>query len=137
VHLLVVTVKVPALDAVPPGAVTAILPVGPPAGTAAFTNLSVLTINLVAATPPNVTFVAPVKPVPFIDTFVPIGPLLGVKLVITGGVLKIWLFPRPAASEIANASTKQADVNFPIGLVAALPPLVKAQDAVEGSKDSC
>jgi hypothetical protein len=105
VHLLLVTVKVPALDAVPPGVVTAILPVLAPVGTAANTSLSVLTINLVASTPPNVTLVVPVKPVPFIDTFVPTGPLNGVKLVITGATLKICLFPLPPVSEIADAST--------------------------------
>ena len=39
-----------------------------------------------ALTPLNVTVVAAVKFVPLIDTLVPTGPLVGVKLVIVGGL---------------------------------------------------
>ena len=50
-----VTVKLVELVAVPPGVVTAILPVIAPFGTSASTCASLITCMLVAATPPNVT----------------------------------------------------------------------------------
>ena len=53
-----VTVKSVELDAVPPGVVITIFPVFAPLGTVAVTCVSELTVKLVAATPPNVTFVA-------------------------------------------------------------------------------
>jgi hypothetical protein len=52
-----VTVKAPELVAVPPGVVIAILLVFAPVGTVAVTCVSEFTVKLVAATPPNVTFV--------------------------------------------------------------------------------
>jgi hypothetical protein len=42
------------------------------------------TVKLVALTLPNLTCVAPRSPVPTIMTGVPTGPLVGVKLLITG-----------------------------------------------------
>jgi hypothetical protein len=51
-----VTVKVPELVAVPPGVVTAILPVLAPVGTVTVICESEFTVNVVALTPPNVTF---------------------------------------------------------------------------------
>jgi len=86
----VVTVKSDALVAVPPGVVTVILPVTAPLGTLAVTRVPApFTENVVAATPPNFTEVAPVKPVPWIVTEVPTGPLVGVKDVIVGAVVTV------------------------------------------------
>ena len=48
------------------------------------------TVNVVALTPPNVTFVAPVKLVPEIVTTVPTGPLVGVKPVTVGGTTSFF-----------------------------------------------
>ena len=79
-----VTVKLVALVPVPPGVVTAIGPVTAPVGTSASTCVSWITWKLVAATPPNVTFVAPVKLCPVIATDVPTGPLVGLKLAMEG-----------------------------------------------------
>src|SRR5712692_3441623 len=87
------TVNVPLL-AVPPGVVTAILPVFAPTGTVAVTCVAEFTVNAVALTPPNVTFVAPVNPAPAIVTCVPTGPLVGAKLLITGMTLNFLLLVR-------------------------------------------
>ena len=48
--------KVPELVTVPPVVVMAILPVTAPVGTVVVTWVSELTVNLVAVTPPKVTF---------------------------------------------------------------------------------
>ena len=86
--------KFVALDAVPPGVVITILPVFAPLGTVAVTCVSELTVKLVAATPPNVTFVAWVRLTPKIVTTVPTGPLDGVKLLICGTTLNGALLAR-------------------------------------------
>ena len=49
--------KVPELVTVPPVVVIAIFPVMAPVGTVAVTWVSELTVNVVAVTPPKVTFV--------------------------------------------------------------------------------
>jgi hypothetical protein len=79
-----VTVKSVALVAVPPGVVTVILPVVAPVGTVAVIFVAEFTVNVVAATPLNLTEVAPVKLVPVILTVVPTGPEVGVNDVIVG-----------------------------------------------------
>ena len=71
------------LIAFPPGVVIPILPVLAPVGTAAVTCVSEFTVK-VAFTPPKVTFVALMSPVPVIVTDVPTGPLGGLKLSTTG-----------------------------------------------------
>jgi hypothetical protein len=81
-----VTVKVEALAPVPPGVVTAIGPVCAPVGTVAWSSVAESTWKVVAATPPNVTAVAPVKALPVTSTFVPTGPLVGVNDETTGGL---------------------------------------------------
>jgi hypothetical protein len=78
-------VKLLALVAVPSGVVTLIGPLVAPLGTVACIVVAELTEKL-ALVPLNVTAVAPVKFVPLIVTLVPAGPLVGVKLVITGGL---------------------------------------------------
>jgi hypothetical protein len=73
-----------ALVAVPPGVVMTIFPVFAPVGTVAVTSVFETTVKLVAATPPKVTFVAPVRLMPVMVTFVPVGPMSGLKFVIWG-----------------------------------------------------
>jgi hypothetical protein len=81
----VVTVKLPLLVPVPPGVVTATLPVVAPVGTVAVILIALLTVKAVAAVPLNVTDVAPVKLVPLTVTLVLTGPLVGVNEVTVGG----------------------------------------------------
>jgi hypothetical protein len=82
------TVKLAVLVPVPLAVVTATLPVTAPAGTIAVICVAEFTVKLLAARPPKVTFVAPVKLVPVIVTVVPTVPLVGVKLLIPGLTLK-------------------------------------------------
>src|SRR5205807_793103 len=84
------TVKLLALLVVPPGVVTLIGPLEAPAGTVAWIAVAELTVKL-APVAPNCTAVAPVKFVPLIVTLVPVGPLLGAKLVIVGGLTTVKL----------------------------------------------
>ncbi len=79
-----VTVKVPELVAVPPGAVTLIFPVVAPEGTVTVILLPELTVKVVALVPLNFTEVAPVKFEPLIVTDVPTGPLFGEKPEMVG-----------------------------------------------------
>src|SRR5436853_5220832 len=82
------TVKLAALLAVPSEVVTLIGPLETPAGTVAVIAVAELTVKL-ALVPLNSTALAPVKLVPLIVTLVPTGPLLGVKLEMLGGLMKI------------------------------------------------
>ena len=77
------TVKFALLKAVPPGAVTAILPVVAFGGTVAVIENG-LVEKLSDATPLKVTAVAPVRPLPLIVTSVPDGPTVGENPVMTG-----------------------------------------------------
>ena len=79
-----VIVKAELLVAVPAGVITEIFP-DVPVPTTAVIVVADTTVNNVAAVPPNVTPVAPVKFVPVTVTAVPAGPLAGVKLEIVGG----------------------------------------------------
>jgi hypothetical protein len=79
--------KLAELVAVPPGVVTLSGPVVAPNGTVARIAVSEVTEKL-AAVPLNVTAVAPVKLAPPIVTFVPTGPLTGVKPAMVGGTAK-------------------------------------------------
>ena len=65
----------------PPGVVTLTLPEVPDATTAVML-VAETTLNDVAAVPPKLTAVAPVKLVPVMITLVPIGPLVGEKVVM-------------------------------------------------------
>lgn len=82
-----VTVKLPALVALPSNVVTVMRPVVAPAGTVVVTVPELLTLNI-AALPPNETAVVPVKLVPLIVTPVPPGPLAGAKEVMAGITVK-------------------------------------------------
>jgi hypothetical protein len=81
---VVVTVKAIVLVPVPPLVVTAIGPVVAPLGTVALIAVSEATENVAAITPLKVILLAPVKPVPTIDTLVPTAPLVGVNDEIVG-----------------------------------------------------
>jgi len=66
--VLAETVNVPELVAVPPAVVILILPVTAPVGTVAVTCVAELTVKAVAFTPPKVTLVVCVSPVPLMTT---------------------------------------------------------------------
>jgi hypothetical protein len=107
-------VKTAELVAVPPGVVIAIFPVFAPVGTFAVTFVSEFTANVVAFTPPKVTFVVWVRLTPVIVTGVPTGPLKGVKLLIDGTTRKfILLFRLPL-----GIATVTMPVFAPAGIVA-------------------
>jgi hypothetical protein len=82
------TVKLAALVAVPPGVVTLILPVVAPVGTVAVICVAEFTVNDVAVVVLNFTELVvkpvPLKFVPVILTDVPTGPKVGVNEVIVG-----------------------------------------------------
>jgi len=78
----------PTCVAVPPGVVTLTLP-EVPAATTAVMLVAETTLNDVAAVPPKLTAVAPVKLVPVIVTVAPIAALVGVKEVIVGAGTKV------------------------------------------------
>jgi hypothetical protein len=80
------TVNDDELLAVPAGVVTETGPVSAPLGTVAWICESETTVKSAPA-PLTVTLLAPVKPVPVIDTLVPVGPLVGVNAPIVGGVV--------------------------------------------------
>jgi len=127
-------VKLAELVPVPPAVVTLILPVTAPTGTVAVIWVAELTVKLVAATPPNFTEVAPVKPVPWIVTEVPTGPLVGVKDVIVGavvtvksdalvavppGVVTVIL---PVTAPVGTVAVTRVPAPFTENVVAATPP---------------
>src|SRR5437588_10237243 len=85
-----ITVKLPALVAVPPGVVTLTVPAVAPVCTLSLHDALPISVKLALA-PLNATRVAPVKLVPLIVTLVPTGPLAGVKLVIVGGLITVKL----------------------------------------------
>lgn len=78
----------PAREAVPAGVVTLTVP-DAPAPTTASILVGELTVNEVAAVPPKLTAVVPVKFVPVIATVVPVPAAVGVKEVIVGGRRKV------------------------------------------------
>jgi hypothetical protein len=95
------TAKARLLVAFPPGVVAVIGPDdGAAAGTAAVILISDWTLNA-AATPPNFTAVAPVKPEPVIVTLVPIVPEDGLNELTTGAA---------ATAGDADAATRPAQV---------------------------
>jgi hypothetical protein len=91
-------VKLPTLSAEPAGVVTEIFPVVAPPGTVTRIRVGETTVIVVVLPLPRLTDVAPLKPEPEIETSVtPTWPLLGVKLVILGRMVKeSALVPVPA-----------------------------------------
>ncbi len=84
------SVKLPVLLAVPAEVVTLIGPLVAPVGTVAVIVVAEPTVKLALA-PLNSTALAPVKFVPLIETLVPAGPLVGVKLEMVGGLMTVKL----------------------------------------------
>ena len=78
--------------AVPPGVVTETLPLAP-AATTALMEVALFTINEAAATPPNLTELAPVRFVPVITTVAPLEALLGLNVVMVGAAAEIKVNP--------------------------------------------
>ena len=78
----------PASVAVPPGAVTLTLPLVPLATTAVM-EVALTTLNEVAAVPPKLTAVAPVKLVPVIFTVSPLVADVGVNELMTGARINV------------------------------------------------
>jgi hypothetical protein len=118
---VVVTVKFVALVAVPPGVVTVIFPVTAPLGTVVVIFVpDAFTENDVAATPPNFTAVALLRPVPLIVTEVPTGPLDGEKDEIVGACAQEELTVKSAAlvAEPSSVTTPILPVVVPAGTVA-------------------
>jgi hypothetical protein len=98
--------------------VTAIVPVVAPVGTVATICVALLTVKLVALVPLKVTAVAPVKLVPAMATEVPIGPLVGLKLVSVGAGMTVKL---PALVAVPpGVVTAIVPVVAPVGTVAVI-----------------
>jgi hypothetical protein len=104
-----VTVKLLAEFAAPSGVVTETRPVVVPLATVAVIFVTLLTVKAEAALPLKATAVAPVKLVPVMATEVPTGPLVGAKLLITGG---------------ASTVNMPADAAVPPGVVTVTAPVV-------------
>ena len=83
--------NVPADVAVPPTVVTLTVTAPLPAGATAVIWVAELTTYAVAAVPPKLTAVAPVKLVPVMTTLVPppVGPDVGASPVIVGAATKV------------------------------------------------
>jgi hypothetical protein len=80
-----VTVKLATLVVEPAGSTTLSLPLVAPAGTTTRTDVADSTVTESAATPLTLTLVTVARFVPVIVTVVPMGPVVGVKLVTVGG----------------------------------------------------
>ena len=97
-----VTLKLPLVDAVPPGVVTEIGPSVAPAGTLAMICVPVPLTKKGVPVPLNCTALAPPKFAPLIVTLVPTGPLVGLNPVKLGGV--------PAAAGSAEIEITSATI---------------------------
>jgi hypothetical protein len=107
-------VKLPELVTVPPRVVIPIFPLLAPVGTVAVTFPLEFTVNVVAATPPNVTFEVWLRLPPVIATEVPTVPLVGVKLLMEGVTRNILLL----TSAPPGVVTVTKPVVAPLGTVA-------------------
>jgi len=116
----VITVKFDALVAVPEGVVTAIGPVTAASGTVAVICVSESTVNVVAATPPNETAVAPVNPAPVIVTTVPGLPLVGEKLVMHGPAAVVTMKSVELVAVPSESVAVMGPVVAPAGTVAVI-----------------
>jgi hypothetical protein len=97
------------LPVTPSPLVTVIGPVVAPVGTVVVIWISLFTVKAGWLVPLNFTAVAPVKPEPLIVTDAPSTPLLGLKLVITGGgpdepTLKVAMAPVQATELLRVAA---------------------------------
>jgi hypothetical protein len=131
------------LGVLPPGVVTVMVskPKAVPAATIAVTDVSEITVTLVAAVEPKPTAEAPVSPLPVIVTVVPTGPLPGEKDVTTGtggttvnwvplgvlppGVVTVMVSPPKAVPAATIAVTDVSEIT--VTLMAAVEPKVMAE----------
>jgi hypothetical protein len=129
----------PASVPIPPGVVTATLPEAP-IPTVAVILVAELTVKELAATPPNVTAVAPVKLVPEIVTVPPTMADAGEKEVTTGAGIKINPTREPLPNELVIDTLPEAPGPTTAVIVvlfttvkepAAMPPNVTAVDPVK------
>src|SRR4030067_268071 len=115
------------LTPVPVGATTVIGPLVAPAGTVGAIWVPCwFTGNGAAAVFPNLTWVAPVKPVPKIVTGVPSVPLVGEKEVITGPpvtVKSVALVPVPFGFVAVFGPVGPHD-GAPLGVVTLILPVI-------------
>jgi hypothetical protein len=115
-----VTVKTPALVAVPPGVTMLIGPLLAPLGTVAVICDAPLALNDVAATPLKSTAVAPDKLLPLIVTDVPATPVVGEKLEIVGGAPTVTVKFAVLVAVPVGVTTRRGPVVAPAGTVAVI-----------------
>src|SRR5579871_2185347 len=122
--ILGATLNAFALCTVPPGVVTAIVPVSAPFGTVAVMFVSLFTMNA-ALTPANVSAVAPVKCVPVTVTRPPTTDFFGEKLWIVGSVgaatMAIMYDALPASPRASVALTPNMNAPTVVGVPASVP----------------
>jgi len=127
-------VKPPSVE-VPPGVVTETLPLAAPAATTAVICVAEITVKLLAATPPKLTAVAPVKPAPVMVTVSPGPAPVGENDVIIGPATKVKpvrvpvppgdvTAKLPLAPEATTAVIRKGVMT--VKLAAAVPPNVTA-----------
>lgn len=110
--VILTTVKLEELVAVPPGVVTEIGPVATADGATAVIEEAFTTLKLLALVPLNFTAVAPVNAVPVKVTVVPAPPMLGVKDVRVGATSTVKLeelvaVPPAVVTEISPVVTPE------------------------------
>jgi hypothetical protein len=129
----------PVLLAMPFDVVTLILPVAP-VPTTAVILVALTTLNEVAAVPPKLTAVAPVKLVPVIVTVCPVPAEIGLNEVIVGG----GKYVNPANVPVPDAVVTETTPEVPaatvalmlvalttVNVVAAVPPKLTADAPVK------
>src|SRR5262249_382696 len=117
------TVKFVAEVAVPCGVTIVIFPVTALAGTVILTLAPLTTENVLPATPPTVTEVAPLKFDPVTLTVVPTAPLVGLKLLMLGvatgcGGVELVLPPPQPAITIKEPARLRRHLKMELDLVA-------------------
>ena len=124
------TVNAAGLVAVPPAVVTLTEPVTAPGGTVAVIDVAETTVYDVAATPPNLTVLAPVRLEPAIETLAPAAPLVGEKVEIVGAGAMVNV---PTVTLPVCVLTTTGPVVAPAGTVAVIDvqePAVNAAAAL-------
>ena len=102
-----VTVNEPALMPVPSAVVTATGPLLAPVGTLAVTCVSLLTMGVTLRPPLNVTFLAPVKPLPIRVTLLCTGPEVGIRAVMVGADVGVGV---GVGDAVSSAMTVRSNV---------------------------
>ena len=124
----------PALLAMPFAVVTFTLPVEP-APTTAVILVALTTVNEVAAVPPKLTAVAPVKFVPVIVTVCPVPAEVGLNEAIVGGGKYVKAARVPVPDAVVTETTPEAPAPTvalilvaltTVNVVAAVPPKLTA-----------